>query len=753
MPINKDEFFRSLKKFVITLLALIVFAIVYMDAWLLEKFEGKKWSLPAVVYARPLELFEGREIYPKDVVRELKASGYRQNTSGESGSYQMNGQVVKIYQRRFYLPGKTQDAQTVSIRFSNGRITSLKASSGSAFSVRLEPIEVGRIHPQKQEDRLLVSIDQVPQSLIDALVITEDREFYSHIGVSPKSIARAIYSNIKEGKVVQGGSTLTQQLIKNFFLSSERSYLRKIIEAIMALLLEIHAYKDEILEAYINEVFVAQSGGRAIHGFGLASQHFFGRSLDRLEVHQTALLVAMMKGPSYYNPVRHPDRALQRRNLVIKLMADHEKISQLDAEAARQRSLGLLGSREMPASYPSYLDLVRRQLRRDYSQKELATQGLRIFSNMDPQWQWQAQSELQKGIKRIESSYGKKAVGIDGGAVIIDSVNSDVLAVVGSKIPRVSGFNRALDARRPIGSLVKPAIYLTAFENDYHLMSKISDDALSIDTPQGVWQPQNYDRVFHGEVPLYRALAKSYNVAATRIGLKLGIKEVATTLNKLGIEQRIPKVPAMMLGSIDLAPINVAQMYATVAAKGFYSPLKSINEITDNSGNVLKRYPFKLQQRFSGDVMHLLDYGLQNVMHEGTGQSVVKRFKPNSVISGKTGTTNDQRDSWFAGYDANKLGVVWLGRDDNLPLPVTGSSGALPIWADIISSNVNTRGRTNVPDTVSYHWVDKNSGKLSGELCEQSIYMPYIHGTEPKQKAGCIMSSRTIIHWFKKWFQ
>ena len=753
MSINKEEVFRSIRNFLITLLALIVFAIVYMDAWLIEKFEGKKWSLPAIVYARPLELYEGREIGKKDVVLELKAAGYRQNKSTEPGTYQLDGQKLKIYQRRFYLPGKIQDAQTITLRFSHGRIAALTAGVSNGFSVRLEPIEVGRIHPQKQEDRLLVSIDQVPQSLIDALIITEDRDFYSHMGVSPKAIARAIFSNVKEGKVVQGGSTLTQQLIKNFFLNSERSYLRKIVEAIMALLLEVHADKNDILEAYINEVFLAQNGGRAIHGFGLASQHFFGQPLDRLDVHQTALLVAMMKGPSYYNPIRHPDRAIARRNLVIKLMADHEKISQAKAEEAKQKPLGLLGSRELLASYPSYLDLVRRQLRRDYSEKALSTQGLRIFSNMDPQWQWRAQSELQKGLQQLENAYGAKAVGIDGGAVIVDSVNSDVLAVVGSKTPRVSGFNRALDARRPIGSLVKPAIYLTAFEQSYHLMSKVSDDVLRVDTPQGEWQPKNYDRVFHGDVPLYLALAKSYNIAAARLGLKLGIKKVALTLNKLGVEQRIPKVPAMMLGAVELSPLNVAQMYATVAAKGFYSPLKSIHKITDHEGNVLKRYPFKLEQRFSADVMHILDYGLQTVMHEGTGRSVLKQFKSNSVIAGKTGTTNDQRDSWFAGYDANKIGVVWLGRDDNLPLPVTGGTGALPVWANIMAANENTQGSSNVPENISYLWVDKISGKLSGELCEQSIFMPYIHGTEPKEEARCIMSARTIIHWFKKWFQ
>lgn len=753
MSINKQALARSVSKIVFSLLVLFVFAVIYMDSWLLDKFAGKKWSLPAIVYARPLELFEGREIEQKAVVRELQVTGYRQNNSRKPGSYQIVGQQLTIFQRRFYLPGKQQAEQLITINFALDHIAALKTSAGHTLSVRLEPVEVGRIHPQKQEDRLLVNIKQVPQSLIDALIITEDRDFYSHIGISFKSIARAIFSNIKEGKVVQGGSTLTQQLIKNFFLSAERSYLRKIIEAIMALLLEMHADKNEILEAYVNEVFVAQSGSRAIHGFGLASEHFFALPLERLDVHQTALLVAMMKGPSYYNPVRHPERAMERRNLVLKMMVENKKISATSAAAAMKKPLGLLDNLAIPASYPAYLDLVRRQLHRDYSDQALSTQGLRIFSNMDPQWQWRAQSELQKGIQKIETSYGAKATGIDGGVVIVDSVNSDVLAVVGSKTPRVSGFNRALDAKRPIGSLVKPAVYLTAFENNYHLLSLISDEPLSIDTPQGIWQPQNYDKVSHGEVPLYLALAKSYNVAAARLGVKLGVNKVATTLQQLGIEQNIPKVPAIMLGAVDLAPIHVVQMYATIAAKGFYSPLKSINEITDQQGNVIKRYPFKLERRFQADTMHLLDYGLQVVMHEGTGQSVLKQFKPDTVIAGKTGTTNDQRDSWFAGYDANKTAVVWLGRDDNLPLPVTGSTGALPIWANIIASNVNPYGRSNVPKNINYLWVDKISGKLSDEFCEQSIYVPYRHGTEPKQQSECIMKQRSIIHWFKKWFQ
>ncbi len=750
-------FFRQVRSILLKLalvgIAVVLFAAFYMDAWLIEKINAKKWTLPAVVYARPLELFEGLPLKQDEVIHELKAAGYKNSQSTATGTYDVDGNVLNIRLRAFNFWDDKQPAQNLKVGFSASGVSDFRSSERHSSGVRLEPMEIGRVHTESQEDRLLVSLKDAPQSLLDALIITEDRYFYSHHGVSFRGIIRALFVNTKEGKVVEGASTLTQQLIKNFFLESSKSYSRKLLEISLAILLELHVEKDDILEAYINEVFVLQDGAKAIHGFGLASQYLFGLPVSSLNVEQSALLVAMLKGPSYYNPMRFPERAFERRNLVLSLMAKEGKLTPAEAQLVMNKPLGLIDREEILASYPAYLDVVRRQLRRDYSHEALSLDGLRIFTNMDPQWQWRSQRELRLGVEKLEAKYGAKAQDIDGAVVVVDNATGNLLAVVGSKVSGMSGFNRALDAKRPIGSLVKPAIYLTALQNGYTLESRISDAPLSVKGAKTPWRPQNFDHQFHGEVPFYLALAKSYNVASVRLGMGLGISKVNNTLNKLGVDEELPRLPSLLLGAIELTPLTMAQVYSTIASKGFYTPVQSIEEITDSSGKPIKRYPFRLEQRFKPDVMHLLDYGLRAVLNEGTGNSVRHQFREDAVIAGKTGTTNDQRDSWFAGYDANKLVVVWLGRDDNAPLPVTGGSGALPIWADIIAANPGIEGETNVPDNVHSVWIDKNTGYLSAAGCEGAMTVPYIEGTEPSEQVDCAKTHNKVNEWFEKWFQ
>ena len=745
--------FRSfLLKVVLLCAVIIAFAGFYMDAWLIEKINSMKWTVPATVYARPLEVYAGLPLSMEAVIQELKAANYQQVANHEGGTFYINGQSLVIHLRSFQFWDGKQPEQTIKLVFSGHYITGFGSTIKGQSGVRLEPMEIGRIHTESHEDRLLVQLKDVPKALIDALTVTEDRDFYHHHGVSVRGIARAFWVNTREGKVVEGASTLTQQLIKNFFLDNNRSYSRKILEICLSVLLELHVSKEDILGAYINEVFVVQNGAKAIHGFGLASQYLFGLPVSNLSVEQSALLVAMLKGPSYYNPIRYPDRAMKRRNLVLSLMAKEGKITSMAARAAMSKPLGLLDRREILANYPAYLDVVRRQLRRDYSDESLKMNGLRIFSNMDPQWQWRAQKALQGGIADLEKRYGKKLSGLDGAVVVTDSTTGDILAVVGGKEPRFSGFNRALDAKRPIGSLIKPVIYLTALESGYSLNSLLSDDPLNIKTAQGKWHPQNYDRQYHGQVLLYQALANSYNVATVRLGMSLGVDKVAETLKGLGVDEEMPLLPASLLGTFSLSPMDIAQAYNTMGNDGFYTPLKSIQEITDIYGRPVKRYPLRLEQRFSPGIAFLLDFALHKVIEEGTGASVRERFRPGQVIAGKTGTTSDQRDSWFAGYDTNKSVVVWLGQDDNRPLPVTGGSGALQIWADIVAANAEIEGQANVPDNIKSVWTDKASGLLSAEDCPEAVLVPYIKGTEPTDPVDCAKTSHKVINWFQKWF-
>lgn len=752
-PVKKKSSIKPLLlKIGLTLFAVLCAFIIWLDSWVMRKFDDKKWSIPASVYARPLELYQGLALSQTSLIRELQAAGYQQNKSGVSGSYSVQGSQVTIALRPFKFWDEAQDSAGVQVSFNNDRVSQLRSTLDNSLTVRLEPVEIGKIHVGKLEERVLVSISEVPQPIIQGLLATEDRHFFEHHGISIKSIARAFIANIRHGKVVEGGSTLTQQLVKNFFLDNARSITRKALEAMIAVLLELRASKGEILEAYINEVYVAQDGARAIHGFGLASQYLFNKPMAELELHESALLVGMMKGPSYYNPLRHPQRALERRNLVLSLMASQGYITEARAEQAKKRGLGIDKQQiEISATYPAYLDLVRRQLLRDYSEEQLSSEGLRVFTNLDPHWQWHSQAMLQQGIKQIAQRY-PNAPDIDGGVVVIDHATGDVLAVVGSKNPRYAGFNRALDAKRPIGSLVKPAVYLAGLEKGYTLTSKLIDSPITVKTSKGDWQPQNYSREFYGDVPFYLALANSYNAATVRLGMDVGLNKVIETLRRLGVEKNIPQLPSLLLGTLELSPLEVAQMYGTIAATGFYTPLKSIREVTDYHGNKLKRYPLRLEQRITPENQHIIDFALQTVMHDGTGKSVEARFPANTLIAGKTGTTNDQRDSWFAGYDRNRLAVVWLGDDNNGKLPITGSTGALPIWADILLFNRSAQGASILPNSVQYHWVQKNTGLLTAENCENAVYLPYVKGKEPKQSATCTIEQRSRKHWFKRWF-
>ncbi|EPM91560.1 penicillin-binding protein 1B, partial [Pseudomonas syringae pv. actinidiae ICMP 18804] len=462
--------------------------------------------------------------------------------------------------------------QQVRVRFAGDSVADLSSGNGAKLAVaRLEPLLIGGLYPKNLEDRILIKLDQAPPYLLDGLVAVEDRDFYHHFGVSPKSIARAIWVNTSQGQMRQGGSTLTQQLVKNFYLTNERSLSRKLTEAMMAVLLEIHYSKQEILEAYLNEVFVGQDGQRAVHGFGLASQYFFSQPLSELKIHQVAMLVGLVKGPSFYNPRRNPERAMERRNLVLDLFEQQGVATPEVVAAAKKLPLGVTKTGTLAdSSFPAFLDLVKRQLREDYRDEDLTEEGLRIFTSFDPILQMKSQAAMDDTFKKLA---GRKGVDeVEAGMVVTNPETGEVQALIGGREAGFSGFNRAIDAVRPIGSLVKPAIYLTALErpSQYTLTSWIADELFQVKGADGqIWKPQNYDRKSHGNIFLYQGLAHSYNLSTAKLGLELGIPTVFKTLAKLGVTREWPAYPSMLLGAGGLSPMEVATMYQTIASGGF----------------------------------------------------------------------------------------------------------------------------------------------------------------------------------------
>lgn len=748
-PTFKQKLLGFFFKLFFVVLILMGLGLLYMDTHIRSQFEGKRWALPAKVYARPLELYAGLPISLTELKIELRGLGYQfVKKATLPGQAEFSSTKAIISTRGFQFPDGAEQAQQLILEISDSQITKISSYQGSPIAlVRLEPILIGGIYPLNNEDRDLIRLQDAPQGLTDALIAIEDHNFYQHSGISLKGISRAMLVNIKAGRFVQGGSTLTQQLIKNFYLTSDRSLTRKLMEIPMAMILEWHYSKDEILEAYLNEVYLGQEGARAIHGFGLASQYYFAQPIQELKLNQVALLAGLVKGPSYYDPRRHPQRAKARRNLVLKALYNQGTITQKQYQKASTSRLGLVKQASLlKGAYPAYLDLVKRQLRQSYRDEDLNSEGLRVFTSLNPIAQNKAETALVSTIKNLKKWHGEEIAELQGSMVVTDPQTGEVIAIVGGRETRYQGFNRALDSLRPIGSLVKPAVYLAAIEHGYTLVSELDDSPYSLEMDGGqVWEPENFDRQSHENVQLHNSLAHSYNIATARLGMSIGLDPVINTMQRLGITRPIDAYPSLLLGAQGLSPLEVATMYQTMASNGFQMPLRSIRMVTDSMGQELSRYPFQLKQTVSSNSVHLLQYMLQETTRVGTAKSIYQRLPETINVAGKTGTSDDQRDSWFAGFAGNRLAIVWLGNDDNSPLPFTGSGGALQAWTSYMTTETLEPFIAPVPEGIEYLWIDQQSGDLSDEMCEGAQQLPFLLGTGPTLAVDCISINKNPV--------
>ncbi len=571
------------------LLVIAAAGLAYLDAMVRQRFDAHAWQLPARVYARPVELYEGRVLSREDMLKLLDLMRYRRDARASTpGSFSAQGNSLLIHTRGFRDSDGGERPKRIRLSLSGGEIRSLQA--GGEGLARLEPLQIGSIHPQHAEDRVLVPLDEVPPLLVDMLIATEDQSFYEHHGISLRGLARAMLANLKAGRLVQGGSTLTQQLVKNFWLTSDRTLSRKLLEMPMALLLELHYSKQQILEAYLNEVYLGQDGARAIHGMGLGAQFLFGRPLQELEPHQLATLVALLKGPSWYDPRRRPERAMERRNTVLSVALEQGALSQADYDKYSARPLEVVprGASALYA-FPAFIDLVRRQLARDYPPEVLSDEGLNIHSTLDVLAQLAAEGALREHLDNRDPKQDKK---LNGAVVVVAPAQGDVLALVSNRNSREAGFNRALDAQRPMGSLAKPAVILAAVQQPktWSLATLVEDGPIQVAMPNGdLWEPQNFDKQARGAMPMADVLAQSRNQATARLGLDVGLDKVAGTMETLGVTRNVPRYPSILLGSLALTPFEVAMMYQPLATGGFSTRLRSITDVLDKEGEPLAR--------------------------------------------------------------------------------------------------------------------------------------------------------------------
>ncbi|MDO6709601.1 penicillin-binding protein 1B [Aliiglaciecola sp. 2_MG-2023] len=740
--LNPLPWFRKYfwKLFLVCVVAMCAY-MVYLDAIIAHQFSGNKWQVPAQIYARPLVLSLKEEITSKEIIEELTLLGYRRVAkASRTGEYQYNNNHFEVYRRAFHFPDGFQAETALSLTVKSGRVSSIvNLNSGKQIdSFRLEPWLVTRLISEGKEDRMLVSLGQVPKELVEALVLVEDKDFYQHHGIAPLSILRALIANISAGRAVQGGSTLTQQLVKNMYLTNEKSITRKIKEAFMSILIDARYSKDQIMEAYLNEVFLGQNGNTGVHGFGLASYFYFDRPLNELNLEEMTTLVGMIKGPSYYNPRRHPERVIERRNLVLRLLFEAGKINKTTFEQLLDKPIQVAtGATLVRGKHPAFMDRVGRELRTILDNPDIRDSGVKLFTSLDSNAQRKAETALSGGLTSIEKQ--RKLENLQAAMVVTDIDSGEIRAMVGDRNTGFSGFNRALDAKRSIGSLIKPAIYITALEHpeEYNLATPLFDDPIKLPSEGGeTWEPQNADKKFRGQVPLYTALTQSLNVPTVSLGMELGLENITQTLKRLGVTEPITQYPALTLGALDLSPIQVNQVYQTIANNGVQIPLHTVNAIMSADDQLMYSFSSQATRIIDEKVAYLMNYALHKVTLEGTAKQIRRRF-PTINMAGKTGTTDDYRDSWFSGYDKNILITSWIGTDDNKSTGLTGASGALRLFMDFQLLQEPKSLVRRFPKGLGIAHFNPQTGRATQAGCQTSMSLPAILEVLPKRADKC----------------
>lgn len=755
-PRGKRGWFWLLLKLFIVFVVLIAIYGVYLDQKIRSRIDGKVWQLPAAVYGRMVNLEPDMSISKNEMVKLLQATQYRQVTKmTRPGEFTVQAKSIEMIRRPFDFPDSKEGQVRARLTFDGDRLETIEnMDNDRQFGFfRLDPRLITMLSSASGEQRLFVARNGFPDLLVDTLLATEDRHFYEHDGISLYSIGRAVLANLTAGRTVQGASTLTQQLVKNLFLSSERSYWRKANEAYMAVLMDARYSKDRILELYMNEVYLGQSGDNEIRGFPLASLYYFGRPVEELSLDQQALLVGMVKGASIYNPWRNPKLALERRNLVLRLLQQQQVIDQELYDMLSARPLGVQPRGGVISPQPAFMQMVRQELQSKLGDKVKDLSGVKIFTTFDSVAQDAAEKAAVEGIPALKKQ--RKLSDLETAMVVVDRNTGEVRAMVGGAEPQFAGYNRAMQARRSIGSLAKPATYLTALSqpNLYRLNTWIADAPISLRQPNGqVWSPQNDDRQFSGQVMLVDALTRSMNVPTVNLGMALGLPAITDTWQKLGVpKDQLHPVPAMILGALNLTPIEVAQAFQTIASGGNRAPLSALRSVIAEDGSVLYQSFPQAERAVPAQAAYMTLWTMQQVVQRGTGRQLGAKY-PGLHLAGKTGTTNNNVDTWFAGIDGREVVITWVGRDNNQPTKLYGASGAMSIYQRYLANQSPVPLNLVAPEDIVDMGVDASGNFICGggmrtlpvwttnpdALCQQSqpeepTGNPFDQSSQPQQ--------------------
>jgi len=740
----------------VLLAAASLVVVLYFSRVVSRTMDGRRWNLPTRLYSDVWVVRPGDALAPEDVTRRLERLRYAEVPKPPlaPGQYSRSpGRITVAVNDRETAWGRSPGVLAV-LEFSGRRVASVRrAEDRSPLPyVVFEPEVVGTVFDEKMQDRTLVTLDQVPKVLLDAILTTEDRDFFTHAGISPRRLVGAVLQSVTRRGGVHGTSTLTQQLVKNLFLTPERTLKRKAIEALMAVILEAKYTKTQILEAYLNEIYLGQRGSVSVTGVEEASRFYFGKSASRLELPEAALLAGLISSPGKYSPFRNPENARQRRAIVLKGMLEQKKIDKAAFDAALAAPLTRISSPPTGVVAPHFVDFVLKQVKEipGFSTED----GSSVFTTLDPDMQVDAQLAVRRGLEELEKKYRRlrprgEEDELQAALIALDPSTGSVRALVGGRDYQVSQFNRVVQARRQPGSLFKPFVYLTAF-GKRDLVPPITPASLYVDSPIALvwgpgedetWSPKNYDGEYRGTMTARQALEQSINIPTVRIAVtetapgRTLLPDIVETARRAGISSPLRPYPSLALGAFETSPMEIAAAFCMFANGGFRVKPNALLGVVTPSLRRVESKDEPIVRGADADAVSVLDSVLRGVVERGTGASA-RRLGAQGIFAGKTGTTNDGRDAWFIGFSPSLLVAVWVGFDDNRGLNLSGSSAALPIWADFVRRLPSHWFETPFPKTpgVVTASIDPTTGLLVTEECPASFDEVFLQGTEPTRR-------------------
>jgi penicillin-binding protein 1B len=711
-----------------------------------RRLRGERFGVPARLYARPMVLRNGLPLGVPILVKTLNALKYEQKSETPAAEAEFTVRPTGVT----FWPRQTGGAppEAINVVVDKDRIKEMRGvtTKRAYATITLEPELITYLFDESREKRRLVRYEELPDHLVKAVLAIEDRRFFSHPGLDPFRIVGAAVRNWEAESYIQGGSTITQQLVKNFFLTPEKSLRRKIQEALLAFVLERRADKKDILELYLNEVYLGQVGSFSIHGMGEGARMYFHKDVGNLTLVEAALLAGMIQSPNPYNPYRHPQRALERRNQVLRAMGDAEFLPAKVAEASMDQPLRVQSPSFDMLEAPYFIDLVKAQLGQRYDAKDLATQNLAIHTSLDLSLQTLAQRVLSAGLEKVDKMIRRRQskVPVQGALIAIEPRTGAVLALVGGRSYADSQYNRAVNARRQPGSTFKPFVYLAAFEATFDdpNLPPITPATVVEDAPTAFvfdrkdYSPQNYEGNYMGYVTLRRALAHSLNVATVKVAEMVGYDRVAGLWNtRMGMPGKVQPYPSIALGAFEATPLEMASAFNVLATGGLkVEPVTIVSVVDDGQATLPQHYPAPPRVA-RPESAYLVVSMMRSVLNNGTA-AAARSMGFSADAAGKTGTTNDMRDAWFIGFTPELLCVVWVGFDDNTPINLAGSRAALPIWVDFMKgalAGVKTSTFPVPTANVVFTAIDPQTGLLASPSCPSTFSESFIAGTEPQE--------------------